>query len=157
MGTKSWVLKRTAKRGSQNWVEFFKKKRISHYVFACFVQMGSKFGVLLSTRQHIYIYIYAKDLIWWADFRLQDVEKQRERRKTKAKKAERRKKKKLGNMKTPTFLWGFFLANFNYKTGEKLRFLTKMCPPVGVSPIYIYTYIYIYMARSWAFAYLFGV
>ena len=41
-------------------------------------------------------------------------------------------------MKTPTFLWGFFLADFNYKTGEKLRFLTKMCPPVGVSPIYIY-------------------
>ena len=58
MGTKSWVLKRTAKRGSQNWVDFFKKKRISHYVFACFVHMGSKFGVLLSTRQHIYIYIY---------------------------------------------------------------------------------------------------
>ena len=58
MGTKSWVLKRTAKRGSQNWVDFPKKKRISHYVFACFVQMGSKFGVLLSTRQHIYIYIY---------------------------------------------------------------------------------------------------
>ena len=58
MGTKSWVLNRTAKRGSQNWVDFFKKKRISHYVFACFVQLGSKFGVLLSTRQHIHIYIY---------------------------------------------------------------------------------------------------
>ena len=43
------------------------------------------------------------------------------------KKAERRKKKKLGNMRTPTNLWGFFLADFNYKTGEKLRFLTKMC------------------------------
>ena len=57
MGTKSWVLNRTAKRGSQNWVDFFKKKRISHYVFACFVQLGSKFGVLLSTRQHIYIYM----------------------------------------------------------------------------------------------------
>ena len=37
-------------------------------------------------------------------------------------------------MKTPTFLWGFFLADFNYKIGEKLRCLTKMCPPVGVSP-----------------------
>ena len=85
--------------------------------------------------------MHAKDLIWWADFRLQDVEKQRERRKTKAKKkAERRKKKRLGNMKTPTFLWGFFLADFNYRTGEKSRFLTKMCPPVGVSPIHIYIY-----------------
>ena len=40
-------------------------------------------------------------------FRLQDVEKQRERRKTKAKKAERRKKKKLGNMKkTPQICGG---------------------------------------------------
>ena len=58
MGTKSWVLKRTPKRGSQNWVDFFKKKRISHYVFACFVQLGSKFGVLLSTRQYIYMCIY---------------------------------------------------------------------------------------------------
>ena len=44
--------------------------------------------------------------------------------------------------KTPTFLWGFFLAIFYYKTGEKVNFLTKMCPPVGVSPIYIYIYIY---------------
>ena len=54
--------------------------------------------------------------------------------KLRQKKAERRKKKQLGNMKTPTFLLGLFLANFNYKTGEKLRFLTKRCPPVGVSP-----------------------
>ena len=40
-----------AKNGS-----IFPKKRISHYVFACFVHMGSKFGVLLSTRQHIYYF-----------------------------------------------------------------------------------------------------
>ena len=59
----------------------------------------------------IYIYI-AKDLIWWADLRLQDVEKQRERRKTKAKKAERRKKKKLGNMKNPHVFVGVFLGQF---------------------------------------------
>ena len=58
----------------------------------------------------------------------------REEKLRQKKKAERRKKKKLGNMKTPTFLC-FFFADFNYKTGEKLRFLTKMCPPVGVSPI----------------------
>ena len=61
--------------------------------------------------------------------------------KPRQKKAERRKKKNLETWKTPTFLWGFFLANFHYKTGEKLRFLTKMCPPVGVSP-------YIYMAKA---------
>ena len=60
--------------------------------------------------------------------------------KQRQKKAERRKKKKLGNMENPHVFVGFFLANFNYKTGEKLRFLTKMCPPVGVSPIYIYIY-----------------
>ena len=42
-------------------------------------------------------------------FRLQDVEKQRERRKTKAKKKGRKKKEeKLGNMKTPTNFCGFF-------------------------------------------------
>ena len=72
MGTKSWVLNRTAKRGSQNWVDFFKKKSISHYVFACFVQLGSKFGVLLSTRQlYIYIYIYIYiccGVIIWSKF-----------------------------------------------------------------------------------------
>ena len=38
--------------------------------------------------------------------------------KLRQKKAERGKKKKLGNIKSPTFLWGFFLANFNCKTGE---------------------------------------
>ena len=33
---------------------------------------------------------------------------------------------------------GFFLANFNYKTGEISSFLTNKCPPIEVSPIYIY-------------------
>ena len=46
-------------------------------------------------------------------FRLHDVEKQRERRKTKAKKkAERRKKEKLGNMKNPHVFVGVFLGQF---------------------------------------------
>ena len=27
---------------------------------------------------------------------------------------------------------------WKHETGEKLRFLTKMCPPVIISPIYIY-------------------
>ena len=56
MGRKSWVLKRTLNLAAKIWL-IFKKKRISHYVFACFVHMGSKFRVLLSTRQHIYIYM----------------------------------------------------------------------------------------------------
>ena len=66
-----------------------------------------------------------------------------EKLRQKRQKEERRKNSET--WKTPTNLWGFFLANFNYKTGEKLRFLTKMCPPVGVSPIYIYIHIYIYI------------
>ena len=37
-----------------------KKKRISHYIFACFMHMGAKNGVQLSTR--LYIYIYAVEL-----------------------------------------------------------------------------------------------
>ena len=45
-------------------------------------------------------------------FRLEDVEMQKERRKTKAKKAERRKKKKLGNMKNPHVFVGVFLGHF---------------------------------------------
>ena len=37
-------------------------------------------------------------------------------------------------MKTPTFLVGFFLVILDYKTEEKLRFLTKNRPRVEVSP-----------------------
>ena len=65
--------------------------------------------------------------------------------KLRPKKAERRKKKKLGNMKTPINLWGVFLAIFYYKTGEKVKFLDNMYPPSGVSYIYIYTYIHTYI------------
>ena len=64
---------------------------------------------------YIYIYIFfffSKDLIWWADFRLQDVEKQRVRRKTKAKKGRKMKKKKLGNMKNPHVFVGVCLGQF---------------------------------------------
>ena len=66
------------------------------------------------------------------------------------------RRKNLETWKTPTFLWGLFLANFNFKTGGKLRFLTKRCPPVGVSPIYIYIYIYVkpLFGRDWDLAWL---
>ena len=50
------------------------------------------------------------------------------------------RRKSLETWKTPTFCGVFFLANFNYKIGGKLRFLTKRCPPVGVSPMSIYTH-----------------
>ena len=74
-------------------------------------------------------------------FRLQDVENAEGEKKNKGKKRQKeKKKKKLGNMKNPHVFVGVFHGQFYYKTGEKLRFLTKMCPPVGVSPIYIYIY-----------------
>ena len=60
---------------------------------------------------HIYIYMPETPPGGYL-FRLQDVEKQRERRKTKAKTAERRKKKKLGNMKNPHKFVGVFLGLF---------------------------------------------
>ena len=46
-------------------------------------------------------------------------------------------------MKKPTNLWGFFLANFNYKTGENWDFWPKSTHQVG-SPPNVYIYIYIY-------------
>ena len=75
MGTKSWVLKWTLNRAEKIWAISAKKqkKRISHYVFACFVHIGSTFWVHLSTRQHIYIHIlilfffciYSCDVRFW--------------------------------------------------------------------------------------------
>ena len=75
-------------------------------------------------------------------FRLQDVEKQRERRKTKAKKAERRKKKKLGNMKNPTNLWVSFWPFLTIKTGENEIFWIEGTHQVGSPPPYIYIYMF---------------
>ena len=39
----------------------------------------------------MYIYIHAEDLIWWAIFWLQNIKKQRERRKTKAEEGRQKK------------------------------------------------------------------
>ena len=62
----------------------------------------------------------AKDFIWWADFRLQDDEKQRERReKTKATEGRHKKKKKLGDMKNPhLFSGGFSWPTLTMKLGK---------------------------------------
>ena len=70
----------------------------------------------------------AKDLILWANFGLQDVEKQRERRKTKAKEGRKKKEETWRHEKPLPFWWAFFLAHLNYKTREKLSFLTKKVP-----------------------------
>ena len=69
---------------------------------------------------------YAKDLIWWADFRLQDVERQRERRKTRAKEDRKKKEEETWKHEKPTL--GLVLAKFNGKTGEKLRFFDQKVP-----------------------------
>ena len=55
--------------------------------------------------------------------------------KLRQKKGRKKKEEKTWKHENPHVFVGVFLADFNYKTGEKLRFLTKMCPPVGVSPI----------------------
>ena len=68
--------------------------------------------------KHIYIYI-AYNLIRWAIFRLQDVEKQRERRKTKAKEGKgENEDKTLKHEKPPHQV---FFSFFWIITGEKLK------------------------------------
>ena len=59
------------------------------------------------------MYGNAEDLIWWADFRLQDIQKQRGRRKTKAKEGRQKEEEETWkHEKPPPFWWAFFLANF---------------------------------------------
>ena len=62
--------------------------------------------------------------------------------KLRQKKADRRKKKKLGNMKTPTLL--SLLANLTINLG-KLRFLTKNAHKLRSSPHTLMYIIYIYI------------
>ena len=58
MGTKSWVLNRTAKRGSQNWVDFFKKNNAFRTTFShVSCNWGQNLGFFLAPGS-IYIYIY---------------------------------------------------------------------------------------------------
>ena len=63
-------------------------------------------------------------------FRLQDVEKQRERRKTKAKKGRKKKEEKLGTMKNPHKFVGFF----SWKLGKESNFWIKGTHQVGSPP-----------------------
>ena len=74
---------------------------------------------------------------------LKKVKKQRERRKTKTEKGkDKEEEETLKHEKPPPFRWGCFMATFDYKTGDFLRFLTQICPPTEVTTIYIYIYIY---------------
>ena len=50
--------------------------------------------------------------------------------------------------KPPPFRWGCFMAIFDYKTGDFLRFLTQTCPPTEVTAIYLHTYIYTYNTHA---------
>ena len=74
-------------------------------------------------------------------FRLQDVEKQRERGKTKAKKGRKKKEGKAWKHEKPPQICVCvcFLAMFHYKIG-KMKFLDKRYPPGGVSPIFVYCF-----------------
>ena len=72
----------------------------------------------LSLYVYVYIYIYLPETLPGGYlFRLQDVEKQRERRKTKAKKG-RNKKKKTGKHEKKK-MWGFSWPIFTIKLGKK--------------------------------------
>ena len=110
-----------------------------------------------STRQwyslYIYIYIHMPKTssggqIFW----LQDIEKQRERRETKAEKG-RQEKEEQTRWKPPPFWWGFFLAILKYKTGDNWDFRPKTThqlrsPPYICPSGYGYIYIYIYIFES---------
>ena len=74
--------------------------------------------ILLPKSASVYIYIYMPKTSSGGQILGFKMSKSRGREeKTMAKKAERRKKKQLGNMKNPPNLC-FFLAIFYYKTGE---------------------------------------
>ena len=61
----------------------------------------------------------------WAIFRLEYVEEQRERRKTKAEEGKDKEEEgALKHEKPPPFRWGCFMTIFGYKTPFFLRFLT---------------------------------
>ena len=84
--------------------------------------------------------MHAKDLIWWADFRLQDVEKQRERRKTKAKKGRKNKEKETWkHEKLPPFCGGFSWPILTMKLGKRWDCWPKSAHQLG-SPPHIYIY-----------------
>ena len=90
---------------------------------------------------YIYICICAEDLIWWANFRLQDIKIQEAEgeKKLRQKKADRRKKKKLGNMKPPpSWCFSFSWPILAIKWGKVEIFDQKIAYQLKSS-----TYIYI--------------
>ena len=79
---------------------------------------------------YVYIYIYMQP-----------------HRKTKAEKGKDKKEEEtLKHEKNPPFRWGCFMAIFDYKTENFLRFLTQTCSPT--EDIYIYIFIFIYPSIS---------
>ena len=122
------------------WVGFFTQTRNMPPIF---VEKDKK-GIFVGkfrVRGHIYIYIIASNPIGWAIFRGENVKEQREKRKTMAEKGKDEKEEEtLKHEKPPPFWWGCFVAIFDYKTWDFLRFFTNICPPSGVRAIYIYIY-----------------
>ena len=70
--------------------------------------------------RNIYIYIYMPETRPGGYLlRLQDVEKQRERRETKANKGTNKKEEKTGKQEKTHKFVGVLLGHFYYRTGEK--------------------------------------
>ena len=93
---------------------------------------------------YLYIYIYAEDLIWWAIFRLQEIKKQRERRKTKAEKGKQKKEEETWRHENPHLFGGFYSWPISTMKLEKIEiFLPKSAHQLG-SPLYVYMCVYIY-------------
>ena len=95
----------------------------------------------------IYIYIYMPNTsLGGAIFRLKKPRSRGREGKTKAEKGKDKEEEETLKHENPHLLGGgCFMAIFDYKTGDFLRFLTQICPPTEVTAIYIYTYIYIYV------------
>ena len=99
----------------------FRKFQATGGAFASQARLGNRIGhfgqILAVLRDRI-----ARDPTWWVPFRLQDVEKQRERRKTKAKKGRNKKEEKTGKHENPHKFVGVFLGHFLLENWGKSDF-----------------------------------
>ena len=84
--------------------------------------------VMCRNNSHSLRYFYAEDLICRANVRLQDINKQRERKKTKAKEGRQKKDEKTWkHEKAPPFWWGFSWLTLTIKLG-KIEMLDQQLP-----------------------------